>query len=76
MKLKSKPIPGGVQDHLPHSLVEEKTLKDSLTKLLGTTKSLPDISEGYKVWKEVFDTGQGGDLVSEKIQVVSQRILK
>ena len=28
--------------------------------MLGTTKNLPDISEGYKVWKEVFDTGQGG----------------
>ncbi len=51
----------GVQDHLPHSPVSEKTLDDSVTTLaLEQSEDLPDISEGYEVWKEAFDKGEGG----------------
>lgn len=45
---------------LPHAPVDEKTLELSLTKMVGTTKQLPDISGGYSVWKDAFDSGEGG----------------
>ncbi len=68
-------IDGGVQDVLPHAPVDEKTLELSLIKLTGTTSQLPDISEGYGVWKEAFDSGEGGVFnipVSQIIEYIEQ----
>lgn len=59
-RIKNPHIPGGVQFDLPHAPVDEETLKLSLIKLLGETNELPDISEGYKVWKEAFEAGEAG----------------
>jgi hypothetical protein len=60
VKIKNTHIECGIQDVLPHAPVDIKTLKLSLTRMIGTTKSLPDISDGYAVWKEAFDSGEGG----------------
>ena len=53
--IKNPHIDGGIQKQLPHAPVNEKTLKNSLIKLVGSTTDLPDISEGYAVWKEAFE---------------------
>lgn len=58
--IKNPHIEGGIQTQLPHAPVDQKTLDASLTKLIKTTHSLPDITEGYNVWKESFDSGEGG----------------
>ena len=51
----------GIQDHLPHSPVSEKTLNDSVTSLaIEHADEVPDVSDGYKTWKEAFDKGEGG----------------
>ena len=60
LKIKNPHIQGGIQSVLPHAPVDAKTLKLSLIKKIGTTKDLPDISEGYSVWKKAFDSGEGG----------------
>ncbi len=43
--------------HLP---IEEKSLHSSLTSLVDKTNELPDFQEGYDMWKEAFDSGEGG----------------
>ncbi len=59
--IKNPHLAGGVQNVLPHSPVSQKTLDESVTKLIkDNALSLPDISEGYKIWKEAFDKGQAG----------------
>ncbi len=51
----------GFQDRLSHCPVSEKTLDDSVTMLAsGIADPLPDISEGYAIWKRAFDSGEGG----------------
>ncbi|MGF1528498.1 MAG: hypothetical protein ACFCBW_17115 [Candidatus Competibacterales bacterium] len=73
--IKNPHIEGGVQDVLPHAPVDEKTLELSLIKLTGTANQLPDISEGYSVWKEAFDSGEGGVFnisVSQIIEYIEQ----
>lgn len=73
--IKNPHIEGGIQDVLPHAPVDEKTLELSLIKMSGTTKQLPDISEGYSVWKEAFDSGDGGVFnisVSQIIEYIEQ----
>lgn len=73
--IKNPHIEGGVQRVLPHAPVDGKTLELSLTKMVGTTENLPDISEGYSIWKEAFDSGEGGIFnisVSKIIEYIEQ----
>lgn len=75
VEIKNPHMDGGIQDVLPHAPVDEKTLELSLTKKVGMTKQLPDISEGYSVWKEAFDSGEGGVFnisVSQIIECIEQ----
>ncbi|WP_404418312.1 hypothetical protein [Marinospirillum sp.] len=75
--IKNPHIEGGVQDVLPHAPVDERTLELSLTKMVGTTKQLPDISEGYSIWKQAFDSGEGGVFnisVSQIIEYIEQMV--
>lgn len=59
--LKNPSIKGGVQDVLPHSPVSAETLDLSVTNLIETQLSeLPEISEGYQLWREAFDRGEAG----------------
>jgi hypothetical protein len=52
---------GGVQTCLPHSPVSAETLDASVTELLERHRGeMPDISEGYGVWKEGYDKGEAG----------------
>jgi hypothetical protein len=61
----------GSQDHLPHSPVSEQTLDDSVTTLaIENDPNLPDVSEGYKTWREAFDKGEGGVFTIPVSQIV------
>lgn len=60
LKIKNPMLSGGIQTELPHAPVSEKSLSLSVTKLRGTAKALPDISEGYGAWKEQHDAGGAG----------------
>lgn len=75
VKIRNRHIAGGIQYELPHAPVDETTLNLSLTKLTGETQNLPDISEGYDVWKEAFDAGEGGVFnisISQIIQYIEE----
>ena len=72
-------IEGGIQDILPHSPVSQQTL-DASVKSLVTAKAdaLPDIAEGYEVWKEAFDKNEAGVFiipVQEIIQITEDAVL-
>ena len=60
LKIPNSRLPGQVQTELPHTPVSSETLDKSVVKLLGTTATLPDISEGYAIWREASDAGEGG----------------
>lgn len=61
LQIRNPHTDAGIQDHLPHSPVSEKTLNDSVTSLaIEQTEELPDVSDGYGTWKEAFDNGDAG----------------
>ncbi len=77
--IKNPHINGGFQDNLPHAPVDQTTLELSLTRLINTTKELPDISDGYAVWREAFDSGHGGVFnisISQIIDYIEQAIVQ
>ena len=54
-------VESGMQSELFHVPVDEKTLIQSLTKLVKeNNNSMPDISDGYSTWREAFDKGEAG----------------
>ena len=71
IRIKNPHSPSGGQDNLPHSPVSEKTLDDSVTSLITEhADKLPDISEGYAVWRKAFDNNQGGVFTIPVKQIV------
>ena len=61
LKIKNPKSASGVQEVLPHVPASEQTLSISLQKLLEPRLTeLPDIAEGYAIWREAFDAGQAG----------------
>ncbi len=60
LRIRNSKIKGGVQSQLPHAPVDEKTLNDSVTTLLRESGPMPDISEGYRAWREPFEAGTAG----------------
>ncbi|KPN71030.1 hypothetical protein [Neisseria sp. 83E34] len=61
LALKNPHIAGGIQTTLPHVPVSEGSLKSSVTKLEEQEKTdLPDISEGYELWKQDWEAGDAG----------------
>ena len=64
-------IPSGVQDQLSHCPVTAATLEASVVELVSSDEaSLPDISEGYAVWREAFDAGESGYFTSPVAKIV------
>ena len=60
LKIKNPMLAGGIQTELPHAPVSEKTLKLSVTRFQKKTTELPNITEGYDIWKEEYDKGGAG----------------
>lgn len=60
LKIKNPHTESKIQDNLPHAPVDESTLNESVTQQFKGSKAIPDISNGYKLWKEPFDKGEAG----------------
>lgn len=52
--------PGGEQSSLGHAPVNEETLKASVTSLVAERANVPDVSEGYNLWRAAYDRGEAG----------------
>ena len=63
-----------IQNNLSHSPVSEKTLDDSVIKIVTANyENNINISDGYVAWKEAFDDGKAGVFtipVNEIIQCI------
>lgn len=61
LALKNPHTANGIQTTLPHAPVSEGALKSSVTKLEEEEKAeLPDISEGYELWKQDWEADDAG----------------
>ena len=73
LSLKNRNLPSGIQTELPHAPVDQKSLDISVTDLLGYAEEVPDISEGYAVWREAFDRDDAGSFnisIAEIVQYI------
>jgi len=68
----------GVQATFPHAPVSAETLDASVTELIEMRETdLPDVSEGYQMWREAFDKGEAGVFtisVREIIQFIEDAV--
>lgn len=72
-------LAGGVMTTLPHAPVSLQSLQASVTRLVCTVRTAPDISQGYAAWKEQFDAGEAGIFTipfHEIVEVVERSIAR
>lgn len=60
LQLKNPMMEGGQQDHLSHVPLSREALEASITGEPVQTYKVPDIAEGYVLWREAFLQGQAG----------------
>jgi hypothetical protein len=60
LHIKNPRAPGGFNDTLQHGPFTEQAIAKSVTMLVGTTKTLPQYEEGYRLWRKEFDAGNAG----------------
>ncbi len=68
---------GGIQDHMPHLPVDRTTLDSSVTELVMSLPNPPDLADGYWVWRESFEAGEGGVFnipVRDIVQIIEESI--
>lgn len=77
VKVKNPMIDGGISTDLPHFPVSEATLNKSVTTLLGVMAVNQEYLDGYKTWKEAFDSGKAGVFtidLKEIVNIIEQSI--
>jgi hypothetical protein len=60
LQLSNRHFNGGLQAELPHAPVNVECLDKSVTLFERFCESMPDISEGYSIWKQAYDKGDAG----------------
>ncbi len=60
VKIKNPEIKKGFGENVSHMPISEKALQQSVTTIIENVKTLPDFEEGYAIWKNAYDQGQGG----------------
>ncbi|GAB4352824.1 MAG: hypothetical protein Kow00114_01660 [Kiloniellaceae bacterium] len=60
LQLKNALMEGGVQKNLPHAAVSQQSLDSSVVELLQSDAPMPNIAEGYALWRLAFGRGQTG----------------
>lgn len=73
LSIKNPKAPKGYNDKIAHLPISEKSLTESVTKMLRVTEELPDFQEGYNLWKDA----QGGYFtlpVSQCVEYMEQVI--
>ena len=79
LKLKNPLMTGGIQDHLPHAPVSQESLDASVVALLKSDAPMPNIAEGYSLWRLAFGRGQAGVFtmpVKEVVQYIEDAFNK
>lgn len=77
LRIRSPLRSDGIQDHLPHLPVDRKTLDGSVTELVISLPNPPNVADGYAIWRESFDSGEGGVFnipVRDIVQIVEESI--
>ena len=77
LKLKNSNVKGGLYKEIPHLPFSKAAIDKSITKLIRTSKELPDYKGGYDEWRKAFDSGEAGIFtitVKESIDVTEQTI--
>ena len=60
LKIKNQAVKNGISDTIQHLPFGIKSINNSVTKLIGFTKTLPDYNEGFNEWKSLYDIGEAG----------------
>lgn len=58
LKIKNQAVKNGISDTIQHLPFGIKSINNSVTKLIGFTKTLPDYNEGFNEWKSLYDIGE------------------
>jgi hypothetical protein len=77
LKIKNRNAVNGLSDKIQHLPFSKEAIDKSVTKLIGTTKKLPDYKDGYDEWKGAFDDGKAGIFsitVKESIEVTEKTL--
>jgi hypothetical protein len=77
VRLRNPYVKGGIQSNLPHVVISETALKESLKRLVRVVSVLPDYSEGYGLWRKARDEGEEGVFsipVSEVVEVIEKTV--
>jgi len=70
LHLKNPMMEGGEQDSLTHVPVSRQALEASVTGEPDFRTTIPNIAEGYVIWREAFLQGQAGVFTMPVNQVV------
>lgn len=77
LKIKNPNADNGFSDEIQHLPFSKDAIDKSVTKLIGTTKKLPDYKDGYHEWRTAFDNGEAGIFtvtVKESIDVMEKTL--
>ncbi|MEQ8356616.1 MAG: hypothetical protein RH942_13825 [Kiloniellaceae bacterium] len=70
LQLKNPLIEGGLQNNLSHIPLTKEALEASVIGEPRQLTAVPDISEGYVIWREAFLKGQAGVFTLPLKQIV------
>lgn len=79
LKVKNPRSDTGYSKKISHAPVDKASLDASLTELLGRTDEIPDISDGYEIWREALNSGKAGvfDIsVAEVIECIEDALVR
>lgn len=79
LKIKNPNADNGLSDEIQHLPFSKEAMDKSVTKLIGTTKKLPDYKNGYNEWRTAFDNGKAGVFsitVQESIDVMERTLTR
>lgn len=60
LKIKNPDVKNGISDTIQHLPFGKNSIDNSITKLIGLTKILPDYNKGFNEWKSLYDKGEAG----------------
>lgn len=75
LKVKNPHSAEGLSETIDHLPLSKEAVVESVTELLSSENQLPEFMEGYKHWKEAFETGRGGVFsitIKEAVEYVEQ----
>ena len=77
LKIENPNADNGLSDEIQHLPFSKDAIDKSVSKLIGTTKKLPDYKDGYDEWRTAFDNGKAGIFsitVKESIDVMEKTL--